>query len=202
MPRRTKKFFAYTFASLSHIVSFIKSVEYINVKTIYCSCQGRSLMINVNCFVCISEDICDDHPPISSGSCKTDSVQPLHSQKWSILGPPKMLAHYMIYNILSLIYCMINSNSRNTLRGESSGREKNYWCVICDRNIPITFHFSALLYMSLSPRWLWDLIHRGSKKQHEIICQVYVAWWITWQDKCTGYSISMFYSCNPSNVVV
>lgn len=55
-------------------------VEYIIVN-IYCSCQGQSLMINVNCFVCISQDICDDHPPFSSGSCKTDSVQPPHSQK-------------------------------------------------------------------------------------------------------------------------
>ncbi len=46
-------------------------------------------MININCFVWISEDICDDHLPFSSGSCKTDSVQPPCSQKWSILGPPK-----------------------------------------------------------------------------------------------------------------
>lgn len=128
---------------LSHLSKAVY-VEYINVKTIHCSCQGQSLMINVNCFVCISQDICDDHPPFSSGSCKTDSVQPPHSQKWSILGSPKMLACYMIYNILSFIYCMINSNFRNTLWGESSGKEKNDWCVICDRNIPITFHISAL----------------------------------------------------------
>lgn len=64
-------------------------VEYMNVKTIYCSCQGWSLMINVNCFVCISQDICDDHPPFSSGSCKTDSAQPPHSSEVINLGAAK-----------------------------------------------------------------------------------------------------------------